>query len=469
MPDRMEAQTRLHLWLTLLVALAVVAGVGATLIAGRVNPTGPSAGAPSALDGVTRLSTRDIAGLACPGDAAFSPDGARILVLGLLAASITPAACPASLDDSISPAAAGIFDSATGQLVRLIPLSPLVRGPSTGPQSASAHVIYSGLGWSPDGVRVALAFTEFGLGSAAPENVLDSGLLLLDTTTGTSAMLRGDSGFFATSSGVSSGFPVWHLSQQVELPSFLPQPGLAYAWSLDGAPYPIFPLHDSLSQLPIGAGPRYPVGAPDGAPRYTIWQPGLVIGSDGGDIDSRQTAFVSAFPAWSPDGANLTLMVAGVTLSDPNAGARMAGATTMRQVRAAAAITPPLPIPPALPVTPPRDPALAAVQQQVGDLGWAVVGWNPSGSLLASINCAASAEQTMDVRETASGQALERAPLDLAPGDPGCHDGADVAVAGGYPSLGLTLTWAPAGDQLLLCDRAGGTLILYHVRRQPGD
>lgn len=467
MPDRMERHTSLHLWLTLLVALAVVAGVGATLIVGRNNPGASDTDASHLLDGGTRISTLDAAGLICPADAAFSPDGSRIVVLGLLASAATAHACPERTDDTVAPTAAAILDSTTGRLVRSIPLDPLVRGSAAASQSELEHVVYSGLGWSPDGRHVALVFTVFGDGDVAPENVLDSGLLLLDTTAGTGVVLRGDSGFFAGASGVSSGFPVWHLTQQIELPSFLPQSGLAYAWGADGDPYPILPLGKDLDQLPNSAAARYPVGMPDGGPHYTIWQPGLVI--DTGGIDSRQVDFVSAFPAWSPDGVNLTLMVAGVALRDTTAGDSMARTTTMREQLAADATTPPIPSPPALPVVPARDAALAAVQQKVHSLGWTLVAWNPSGSLLGSVDCFATGDQQMDLRDTATGQVLASVTLDLPEGDPGCRDGSNAAVVGAYPSLGLSLAWSPSGDRMLLGDRVGNALTLYHVHQPPNS
>ncbi len=476
MPDQADMRTRMHLWVTLLVALAVVAGVGSTLIAARLAPGSPGSSAESLIDGVLHLSTLSEAHLLCSSDVAFSPDGARIVVLGLLApasstSSPSSSACPSAADDHAAGGyAATIFDSATGQVVRVIPLDPLVLAATGGGAgAASPHLAYSGLGWSPDGALVAFVFTEFGgLGQRTPENVVDSGLLLVDVTSAMPTVLRGDSGFFAMASGVSSGFPVWHLGQSGELPSFVPEPGLGYAWSADGTPYPILPVHDSLSQLPIAAGARYPVGIPDGGPRFTIWQPGLVVGSVGDEMDSSTNTFVSAFPAWSPDGAHVTLMVAGVTLSSAGGSTTMAHTTAMRHAREQVA-APPIPVPPSLPVVPARDAALAAVQRAVGDRGWALVGWNPSGSLLGSINCFAARDQALEVRDTATGGLVATEPLDQAPGDLGCRDTPDPSVVGAYPSLGLSLAWSPQGDRLLTADRAAGVLTLYHMRHRPAS
>jgi len=482
MPDQTDMRTRIHLWVTLLVALAVVAGVGSTLIAARLAPGSSGSSVESLVDGVLHLSTLSDAHLLCPRDIAFSPDGSRIVVLGLLApassasSSPIPSACPSAANGTAAIDASGyaatIFESATGQIARTFPLDPLVltaTGDGTAAAPHLAHVTYSGLGWSPDGTLIAFVFTEFGgSGQRTPENVVDSGLLLVDVASAAPTVLRGDSGFFAMANGVSSGFPVWHLKDSSELPSFIPDPGLGYAWNADGTPYPNLPLHDSLSQLPIAASARYPVGIPDGGPRFTIWQPGLVVGSIGDEMDSPTITFVSAFPAWSPDGAHVALMVTGVTLSN-DGGAPMMGRTAAMRHAREPTIPPPMPIPSSLPLVPSRDAALAAVQEAVSDQGWALVGWNPSGSLLGSINCFAARDQALEVRDTATGGLLATEPLDQVPGDLGCRDTPDPSVVGAYPSLGLSLAWSPQGDRLLTADRATGVLTLYHIRHRPAS
>jgi hypothetical protein len=95
-----------------------------------------------------------------------------------------------------------------------------------------------------------------------------------------------------------------------------------------------------------------------------------------------------------------------------------------------------------------------------------VVGWNPSGSLLGSIDCFTTRNQALEVRDTATGGVVATKPLDLASSDLGCRDTPDANEAGAYPSLGLGLAWSPEGDRLLVTDRAAGLLTLYHVRRQ---
>lgn len=476
MPDPTETRTRRHLWLTLLSVLALVAAVVVTLVAGRGQFNGSNTA--RLIDGELRLHTLDSAHLVCPSDPAFSPDGSRLMVFGILTTSVPAGASCSLLAQGAVPAAyaVAIFDTASGQLIRVMALdahgavglarmsSPAsTSGESSAPTLSAVQFAYSGLGWSPDGVHAAFAFTAFGAGQRTPDNVLDSGLLLLDTMSGRASIVRGDSGFFATVSGVSSGFPVWHLAQESELPSFVPQPGLAYSWNASGTPYPLAPLTDTTTTLPADAGPRYPVGSPAGGSRFTIWQPGLLIGSDGTDAGALQTAFVTAFPAWSPDGAQVTLMVAGVTLS---AGPP---APAMRRPSQGPSLIPPLPLPMTLPLVPPRDPALSAIQQQVSDHSWAEVAWNGTGSLLASVDCFATSAQSLEVRDTATGTVLANQSLQLAPGDVGCATQSNADATGGYPSLALRLLWSPAGDRVLVSNSAASTLTLYHIHRRPAS
>lgn len=463
MLDPTETQTRRHLWLTLFAVLALVAAVAVTLISGRGRVSGSNT--PSLIDSTLNVSTLHSAHLACPRDPAFSPDGSRLAVFGVLASSLPDGSSGSSctaLATSSAAYALEVFDTTSGEPIRVISLdSQLLEGLGAGADEDIPQIAYSGLGWSPDGMHVAFAFTAFAGAARTPENVLDSGLLLVDVTSGRMTIIPGDSGFFATAGGVSSGFPLWRLPQQSELPSYTPPSALAYTWGADGMPQPLVPLTGALSELPAEAGPRYPVGTPDGGSRYTLWQPGLVIGGRSLDGTATQNSFVTAFPAWSPDGTHVTLMVAGVTLNGgPAAPAKRANAT--------APPPPPLPSPIALPLVPPRDAALAAVQQQVSDTGWTEVAWNTDGSLLASTNCTTGRDQRIEIRDTATGQVLARETLGLGEGDMGCAAGQQSSTMGAYPDLALSLQWSPGGNRLLVTDCTAGTLTFYHVRKPSG-
>lgn len=457
MLDPAETQTRRHLWLTLLAVLALVAAVALTLVAGRGQNSGAATN--QLISGTLKVSTLESAHLACPSDPTFSPDGSRLVIFGVLTTSLSPGSSCSALDTGITTAAYAyaVFDTRSGQPIRVMSLdSQLLEQLGDFANEDPPQFAYSSLGWSPDGTHVAFAFTAFTGAARSPESVLDSGLLLLNASSGRMTIVRGDSGFFSAASGVSTGFPVWHVAHGSELPSFLPSPALSYRWSQDGVPQPLLALSGPLAQLPAEAGPHYPVGAPDGGSRFTIWQPGLVIGaaSLGG---SAQSAFVTAFPAWSPDGADVTLMVAGLTL---------AGSTSQStHTFTGAPQSPPLPLPATLPAVPARDAALGAVQAQVGDAGWDVVAWNDDGTLLASTNCFVRANRQVEIRDTATGALLAHEPFTLPQGDSGCATGQQANTMGGYPGIALSLQWSPQGDRLLLVDCGAGTLTFYQIHQ----
>lgn len=306
MLDPAETQMRRHLWLTLLAVLALVVAVTLTLIAGRGQ--NPGSATIQLVSGTLKVSTLESAHLACPSDPTFSPDGSRLVVFGVLTTSLPPGSSCSTLaiGNTTAAYAYAIFDTQSGQPLRVMSLDSKLLEQLGGLTDEDApQFAYSSLGWSPDGTHVAFAFTAFASAARTPESVLDSGLLLLDASSGRMTVIRGDSGFFSAASGLSAGFPVWHVAQGSELPSFLPSPALSYSWSQDGVPQPLLPLSGPLAQLPAEAGSHYPVGAPDGGSRFTLWQPGLVIGAASLGGGSAQSAFVTAFPAWSPDGADV--------------------------------------------------------------------------------------------------------------------------------------------------------------------
>ncbi len=458
MLDPAETQMRRHLWLTLLAVLALVVAVTLTLIAGRGQ--NPGSATIQLVSGTLKVSTLESAHLACPSDPTFSPDGSRLVVFGVLTTSLPPGSSCSTLaiGNTTAAYAYAIFDTQSGQPLRVMSLDSKLLEQLGGLTDEDApQFAYSSLGWSPDGTHVAFAFTAFASAARTPESVLDSGLLLLDASSGRMTVIRGDSGFFSAASGLSAGFPVWHVAQGSELPSFLPSPALSYSWSQDGVPQPLLPLSGPLAQLPAEAGSHYPVGAPDGGSRFTLWQPGLVIGAASLGGGSAQSAFVTAFPAWSPDGADVTLMVAGVTLagSAPQSARASAGAPQ----------SPPLPLPATLPIVPARDAALGVVQTQVGAAGWDAVAWNDDGTLLASMNCFASADRQVEIRDTTTGVLLAHEPFTPPQGDAGCAAGQQANTMGGYPGLALSLQWSPQGDRLLLADCGAGTLTFYLIHQ----
>jgi hypothetical protein len=432
----------------LIVAILVVAAIAATTIVARIGfPWSAVAGA---LQSPVRVQTLISAHLACPVDPAFSPDGAHVSLLGALNQ------CPAEGSDqsASSPRTAwalGIFSAETGAPERILPLDSLLMENGHAPSVTR----YASLGWSPDGHLLAVVYTTFSAhGGAQPGGVTNSGLLLVNAITGEATVIRGDSGFFSALSGVSTGYPIWDISDRSALSGYLPAPGLAYAWSQDGAPAAVQPLHGTLTELPRIAGPLYPIGDPSGGSRFTLWQPGLVIGgrSVGGGL--AQSVFVSLIPTWSEDSMWFSVILAEVALTE----------TAETDQRAAVRAPPiaPYPVPATLGTVPSRDAALEAVRQQVGASGWAVVAWNPAGTRLASVACFA-AHPALELRDTSAGSLQASARLDLPAGDSGCRAFGDADSFGAYPHPPLMLRWSPDGSRLLLSDRDASALTLWTV------
>src|SRR5579884_3581644 len=151
MLDPTETRTRRHLWLTLLAVLALVAAVILTLVAGR----GPNSGSNTlkVISGTLKVSTLQSAHLACPSDPAFSPDGSRLVVFGVLETSIPPGASCSALATGTTTAAYAyaVFDTTSGQPIRVMSLdSQLLEQLGASSDEDPPQFAYSGLGWSPD-------------------------------------------------------------------------------------------------------------------------------------------------------------------------------------------------------------------------------------------------------------------------------------------------------------------------------
>lgn len=465
--------------LGLLAVCAVVASVIATLAAtNRLG--GPSAGAggsATSLIGSPRIiSTLTAAHMLCPTSAAFSSDGSRLAVIG------TSAACygtqsSTTLDESHELA---IFDGHSATLLRIVQLDPLVdrsygsvdnqvsvlpgvahldpladRMPLSTPNEERIRAIrYVGLGWAPDGKRIAVAYTAFDSASELTfSHVVDFGLLLIAADTGAAQPIRPyDAGFL----GTSPVYPVWNLAKNVSMLPLAPQPGLTYNWSADGRLEPLPALGSTpLNQLPVSAGARYPVGNPDGDSTFTIWQPGILMGSGTAQLGNGRDAFVTAFPTWSSSGTYVTMMVGGVAVPGPGTA----------NTNATAPVGPPAyPMPAMLPGVPARDAAMTAVIAQVGASGWALVAWSPNGNYLASINCQDAAGPTLEIRDTGTGSLVGSAPVPLGPVDAGCSDLGGGEDLGDYPNPSLWMQWSPEGSQVLVTDQRSGNLLLWSVR-----
>jgi hypothetical protein len=441
---------------TLLLIGALIAGVFATITAlsqrGRAQPSTAALAAPLS------INTADAA-IYCPTQAFFSPDGATIAVLGAMVSCHATNMAPGLFGHVLA-----FYDRRSGNLMRTLSLDALIDVNDQTKVAAQTvrGVRYVALGWSPNGTLFALAYAAFDVPRGMrPDDLVDTGLLLLNTKTLAGRIISGDAGFFAASTSTYGGLPIWNLAARSVAPPEPAPAGLAYAWSANGAPEAILPLTGAtLPRLPITAGSRYPVGDPDGDPTYTVWQPGMLLGPQANrsvlGLQPTQDALISIFPAWSPDGTRVTLMVAGVALP---VSAMVAPATEV----APAPMGPVLPAPQTLTQVPARDAALQAVQDEVGQDGWALVGWNVAGTQLASVACLTTGE-TLRLWATDSGHLLGELPVPLGAGDHGCAATAGGEQLGDYPSPNLWLQWAPDGSGLLLTDQTAATVTVWDVR-----
>lgn len=439
------------LWLSVVsVALIVAAVIGALAATQRLTVGIFGSPALDALSSSIHIATDTTAGVIQPHEVAFSPDGGRIAVIG----SFAP--CP-QVTPGLPRCGHGlaIYDSHSGDLVQVSPIEPLL-GVTTPPDSlaeargSSGYVHLTALGWSPDSAWIAMVYSVFDTPTpTTPDDMLDSGLLIISPQTGATQLVRGDSGYFSSLAGASSAHPIWSLANGTETVGFTPAPGIVFAWGENGLPQPTVAIHGALRELPASAGARYPVGEPDGIPPFTIWQPGVVIGPGSAAVGGGRSAFVTTFASWSADGKNVGQITAGLTLPTP--------------VRADAAVSAPagtpgptIAEPSTMPVVPARDVALARVQESVGAYGWASVAWNPAGTALASVTCFARQGQALELRDTASGALIGSAPLRLGAYDPGCRDAT---------ASNLSIAWSPDGSRLLMADRAASTLTLWSVSK----
>lgn len=460
-PRRLLARFSALLVTTALIA-AVIATVAAITHADRPAP----AAQPSLLGTPLTINTK-ITGIYCPTQAFVSPDGSQIAVVG--------ARQPCADTDSATglvPHLLALYDRTTGYPVHVYRLDALIGvddGAHASNQTTRA-VRYYALGWSPDGSRFALAYAAFDSAHGLlPDDLLASGLLIVHPrdTASHATIIPGDAGFFAASTSSYAGLPVWNLDTSSVSPPFTSGHALAYAWGPHGLPEPLLPLSGATTSLPLTAGARYPAGNPDGDSTYTVWQAGVLLGPQANRsvpaLQPNQDALLTIFPAWSPHGTTATLMVSGLALPLPAAIAPAGSGISPGG--------PLLPAPATLPQVPARDAALRAVQGETGTSDWALVAWNPQGTLLASSVCGtghgtSAGSQSLQLRRTDTGMPAGTAPIPLVAGEHACAAATNGENVGDYPSMPQWLTWSGDGSLLLLTDQQAATVTVWGVALQ---
>lgn len=440
-------------WVSVVSVVLIVAAVAGALFAlQHLSTTSGGAGGQGALGAKTTLDIGFVAGLAEPQGASYSPDGASIATLGVF----TP--CEPT-PRQLSPCSHGlaIISALTGDLTRLSPIEPLLGiEPSADPASGPYVSLY-GVGWTPDSAWFGVIYSVFHTPRpATPDNLDDSGLLLINPHTGAVTIIRGDSGYFATNGGSSADRPIWNTQRRNQSVPAQLMPGLAYSWPNTNVPAAVDPEPGAVARLPDIAGSFSPVGNPNGVGPYTIWQPGVLIGPGSAGLGGQRSAFLTTFSAWSDTGARVGVFTAGVSLPTPD--------QAMGIISAPASVGKPALLPPdTYIVAPSRDLALTSVQDRIGAYGWAQIAWNPDGSILASVTCYTRHGETLDLRDTVSGSILGQADLELANSDPGCRELGQNRALGAYPHPNLNIAWSPDGHQLALVNAFADTLTIWPV------
>lgn len=442
----------------LVVTLIAAVALAALAASHSAPPPPPSQSYVAAASATTRLSAPGLliaaatsAGVECISGVAFSPTGTHVGVVGTTNPCDTP-------PGETSAHRLVVYDAVYGEALATVGLDDLLRAQLADAENRLIGSIrFAGLGWNSSGTRFAVAFAAIDRHTDVTlDDVVCSGLLVVDVDGGAQALIRGDAGLLDSGADGYSGLPGWNLKAAEPTSAFIPEPGLVYAWQRADSPQPIVALgHDPIATLPVIAGPRYPVGDPVGGATFTIWQPGVLFGpaSAPQSAGSGHGAFITHFASWSPDGDQLAFMVAGVALAPPP----RAHLPAIQPVAA-----PYVAVPPSLFLVPPRDPALVEVQREIGPGGWAVVAWNPSGSLLASINCADSAPK-LELRDTGTGAMVDGVPLSAGGSGPICGSSRQGEPLGAYATPNPSLVWSPDGARLLLADQASAIVRVWTV------
>lgn len=241
-------------------------------------------------------------GIACLVNAAWSPDGREIAVLGY------GKYCSA-FQSAPPPAQVNIYDATSHKLAEQIHvgaiISPALARYAPG-ASNSLTIIYEWVHWSPDGREMAVSFFV-----SETSGVTLAGLLLLSERGQMQRILLRQ--VHPTDQLITYPYYYeWDLrsgtiaivyneaNDPVSATSYINiQSSPAYAWGANGVLEPV-----SVSASNTGA-----VGNPDGSAMFTIWQPGSAvkyaqsIGSPSRLISG--ITWTTNFMSWSPDGRYL--------------------------------------------------------------------------------------------------------------------------------------------------------------------
>jgi WD40 repeat protein len=396
-------------------------------------------------------------GMTCVNGAEWSPDSAKIAILGTLQG------CSQSNPNNYYPNVVAIVNATNGHLLEsLQPDSTVLSffhlhapqggAPITGPDSPGAAgdlfqpgVAYDGLAWSPDGKSVAMPFS-FAYTGASPSGgshalgrVSVSGLYI-GAIDGSSARAIGETLsqqlLYVAEWNVKTGKPVVASASlgspiQGGTVAQLEPPSLSYSWRSDGSLSGSGALNTSRPPAPA---PLDPVGNPDGGASFTVWQPMSIQVNVGDPANPQPTAAFSAwsgFVAWSPDGTYV-LATSYVWRVQPSKQPIPSETQLQREGSAD------------LPLLPIRDAAMdAMLSPEQGDHPHAFASaqftWSPDGKMLAAIADGGatmiSPDLTVLIADCASGKTLTTLQVGSA------------STASGNIS---DIQWSPDGKKLLV-------------------
>jgi len=419
--------------------LVTALGTRGVLVIRRIAPPSPQ---PVALG----LQVGD---LACLDDVAWSPGGERVALLGYRQG------CPGG-GIAAEPGLLSIDDARTGRVVaHFQPDAAILRMlharfprvfDTAGPASAGTGppaIAYDYLLWSPDGRRLALTFFCFAP-ALGPQTL--AGVALMSAQIGNEQVMMqpvselGD----VIEWDLQRGTIVSGAAAGADLP-----PALAYRWGADGALIPTTPL--SADVAPASSRPG-PVGNPDGASSFTIWQPGgaaltMQLSLQGVVPVPGVYTFSTAFAAWSPDERYLVDAVSLEGRFEPP-GRPLPRRQTLTDFSLGRA-----------PILPVRDQALLRVLDELSattqipadpDAQTVAIAWRPDGRVLAVHH---PGGRTVDLYDCVTGRQLASLPV----------------PTGGRISFTryVLLLWSPDGSRLLLLDAYTGPAALWGPGQLP--
>lgn len=491
-PRHKSATRRRAIAIAALAALVVLVSVGAVAVHNRLPSIPPR---PTlAIKPITIVS--DANGLGCVLGAAWSPDGARIAVLGYENGGASANPCAgftqqpgASVQYVYWAGMVNVYDTASGKPLRSIHLDPPIdstlhlRPPANltplshaqgGSGDVGAVVSYDRLIWSADSQALAVTFevprvTNIKIdqsGSTSYETVGDAeGVERVGVADGFATVLAQR---IPSSQSVLPGAWDFTTGRLVPYPATqpglgYPPPALSYAWNADGT---LATAQVLTPDAPPASFPVEPVGNTYGL-HFSIWQPATLapITTHGvGGVTTRipgAFGFTTTITAWSPDSRYLT--------SFPIYGAIETSA-------AAQSFALPSASPQGTMLLPVRDAglraALNAAEKRTGFGNDASaenieVAWRPDGRDLAvlaarvvapPINGTPQLAYDVTLYDCASGRALGTFTV--------AQPGIAIPITGITPdggSFSPALAWSSDGTRLLVSGPAVDTMTLWDV------